>query len=195
MGRSTSLPLLYDEVLSLSCTNLVKWGYINPGSNQIKSGVISWFRNGEKVSASSIVVDNQYMKITFHYNYQDEKHSITFRLESIKSNLGKGQIWFFRCPHTGLRCRKIYSIGSTFGHRKAFSGVYYSKQILGHKDRFLVSKYDSYFKENEMFQMLYGKHFKKYYKGKPTKRYLKALKILEEANLIDEQTLLNDLLS
>ena len=35
--------------------------------------------------------------------------------------------------------------------------------------------FGSYFDKEKIFEELYGKHFKKFYKGKPTKRYVKLM--------------------
>jgi len=44
--------------------------------------------------------------------------------------------------------------------------------------------YGNYFDNDEHYKELYSKHFKKFYNGKPTKRYLKLLQQIEKAEKV-----------
>ena len=96
-------------------------------------------------------------------------------------NLGKGQVWYFLCPVTGKRCKKIYRIGPKFLHREAYNGAFYVSQTYSQKNRALVKIYDKHFTSDKVFEQLYSKHFKTHYAGKPTKRLEKLRKKIEEA--------------
>ncbi len=95
------------------------------------------------------------------------------------SNLGKGLIWYFLCPETNKRCRKLYSIGGYFLHREAFKGCMYESQTQSKKYRQLDKTLGAYFRTDDLYSQLYQKHFKKTYAGKPTKKYLKLIKQIE----------------
>ncbi len=95
---------------------------------------------------------------------------------SAPSNLNKGLVWYFLCPNTGKRCRILYSIGGYFLHREAFRGCMYESQTYSHKNRALFRQFEMATGGDKAYDQLYSKHFKKYYAGKPTKRYLKILK-------------------
>ena len=56
-------------------------------------------------------------------------------LDFVPSNLGKGNIIYFKCPATGKRAKKLYMYGGYFVHRDACEGVYYYDQTLSKKDR------------------------------------------------------------
>lgn len=105
-------------------------------------------------------------------------------LVSVPSNLGKGLIWYFLCPNTYKQCRKLYQIGGYFLHREAFSGCFYESQVHSKYYRNMDKTLGAYFKTDKLYSELYSKHFTKHYKGKPTKKYLKLKKQIQEAESI-----------
>jgi len=66
-------------------------------------------------------------------------------------------------------------------HRSALPSGMYSKQTHSKKWRFMEKAFGSYFDSDKYYQELHSKHFKRYYNGEPTKRYLKLLKHLKRA--------------
>jgi len=128
MPKPYTFPTLYDEVLRINISKLKEWNYLNP--DQFKSGTITWSINGEKTASISITV-NTYSKqpyIELDYKRNDKPRKYKVSLVSIPSNLGKGKIWYFLCPQTFKRCRKLYSISGYFLHREAFKGCMYDSQ-------------------------------------------------------------------
>jgi len=67
-------------------------------------------------------------------------------------------------------------------HRTAFRGCMYDSQTKSKKWREMEILFGSYFDIDKYYEQLYSKHFKKFYNGKPTKRYLKLLKKISEAD-------------
>ncbi len=169
MPRLSTFPTLYDESLQINISRLKKWGYLNP--NQIKSGVLTWSRRGEKTGSISIKVNtiNEQPYIELDYKYNDEPRNYKISLVSIPSNIGFGKIWLFQCSQTKKRCRKLYSISGYFFHREAFTGCFYESQIQSKYYRFLDKNYGAYFNSERLYEQLHQKHFKKFYAGKPTK--------------------------
>ena len=47
--------------------------------------------------------------------------------------------------------------------------------------------FGSYFDKEKIFEELYGKHFKKFYKGKPTKRYVKLMQQLKKIDNVNPE--------
>jgi len=134
MPKPYTFPTLYDEVLQISITNLKEWNYLNP--EQLKSGTITWSSNGEKTASISIRVntnDKPYIELNYKCNDKPRKYKVS--LVSIPSNLGIGKIWYFLCPQTHKRCRKLYSISGYFLHREAFNGCMYDSQTKSKKWR------------------------------------------------------------
>ena len=184
MPKPHTFPTLYNEALQISISKLKEWEYLNP--EQIKSGTLTWSRNGNKTGSISIRVNTHREQpyIELDYKYRDEPRNYKVRLVSMPSNLGKGLIWYFLCPQTNKRCRKLYSIGGYFLHREAFNGCMYETQTQSKKYRQLDKTFGVYFKIDDLYSQLYQKHFKKTYAGKPTKKYLRIMEQIQKAESI-----------
>jgi hypothetical protein len=185
MAKPHTFPKLYDEARTLSTAFLRDNGYLKP--QQWQGGVVTWYRNGEKVASISIAVStakpNPYVELDYSYNGNPVKYKV--QLIQKPSNLGKGFMWYFICPHTGKRCRKLYLICGYFYHREAFSGCMYEKQTQSKYARMLDKKFGLVFRTDELYSQLRKKYFKSHYAGKPTKKYLKILKQIERSESID----------
>jgi hypothetical protein len=191
MPRNSTFPTLYDECKTVTITFLNRWGYLRP--SQIQSGTISWSRNGTKTGSISVSVNTHTESPYLELEYKRNETPINYRVQivSAPSNLGKGVVWYFVCPHTGKRCRKLHLIGTYFYHRSAFAGCFYEKQIESHYYRSLGKLFGNQFLSERVYEQIYSKHFKKQYAGKPTKRYLKLLAKQTETtslNLMDALT-------
>lgn len=184
MAKPYTFPTLYNEALQIDISKLKEWEYLNP--EQIKSGTLTWSRNGSQTGSISIVGNTQSEQpyIELDYKYRDEPRNYKVRLISLPSNLGKGLIWYFLCPQTNKRCRKLYSIGGYFLHREAFNGCMYETQTQSKKYRQLDKTLGAYFKSDNLYSELYKKNFKKTYAGKPTKRYLRIMEQIQKAESI-----------
>ena len=184
MPKPHTFPTLYNEALQISISKLKEWEYLNP--EQIKSGTLTWSRNGNKTGGISIRVNthSEQPYIELDYKYMDEPRNYKVSLVSMPSNLGKGLIWYFLCPQTNRRCRKLYSIGGYFLHREAFNGCMYETQTQSKKYRQLDKTLGAYFKTDDLYSQLYQKHFKKTYAGKPTKKYLRIMEQIQKAESI-----------
>ena len=184
MPKPHTFPTLYNEALQISISKLKEWEYLNP--EQIKSDTLNWSRNGSQTGSISIQVNthSEQPYIELDYKYRDEPRNYKVRLVSIPSNLGKGLIWYFLCPQTKKRCRKLYLIGGYFLHREAFSGCMYETQTQSKKYRQLDKTLGAYFEIDNLYEELYKKNFKKTYAGKPTKRYLRIMEQIQKAESI-----------
>ena len=105
-------------------------------------------------------------------------------LEATSKYIKEKVVWFFICPHTGKRCRKLYLANTYFYHRTAFRGCMYEKQTQSKKNRNMIKIYKSYFDLDKLEEQLYKKHFKKMYAGKPTKKYLQIIKDIQKVKNI-----------
>jgi hypothetical protein len=151
------------------------WGYLDP--EQIKSGTLNWSRSGNLIGRISINVNTQCEQpyIELDYKYSDDLRNYKVYLTSTLSNLNKGKIWYFVCPETKKRCRKLYSIGGYFLHREAFNGCMYETQTQSKKYRELNKTIGAHIKIDNLCSELYKKHFKRWYAGKPTQKYLRIM--------------------
>ena len=184
MPKPYTFPTLYNDALQIDISKLKEWQYLN--SEQVKSGTLNWSRNGQQTGSISITVNTRTEKpfVQLDYRYRDQPRNYKVRLVSMPSNLGKGVIWFFLCPETNKRCRKLYSIGGYFYHREAFNGCMYESQTHSKRYRLLDKTLGAYLNTDNLYEQLFKKHFKQTYAGKPTKRYLRIMKQLEKAKSI-----------
>ena len=184
MPKPHTFPTLYNEALQIHISKLKGWGYLDP--EQIKSGTLNWSRNGNPTGSISIQVNthSEQPYIELDYKYRDEPRNYKVYLTSTPSNLNKGEIWYFICPQTKKRCRKLYSIGGYFLHREAFNGCMYETQTQSKKSRFFNKTLGVYFKSENLYSELYKKHFKKTYAGKPTKKYLRIMEQIQQTESI-----------
>lgn len=184
MPKPHTFPTLYDEVKTVSISFLTKHGYLKP--NKLKAGSIHWSRNGENLGSISIKVCTYSESPYLEFDYKCNEAPINYRVQLISapSNLGKGVVWYFICPHTGKHCRKLYLADTYFYHRSAFRGCMYEKQTQSKKSRYLFKVLDPYFKSDNLYSELYKKHFKKTYAGKPTQRYLRIMEQIQKAESI-----------
>lgn len=185
MPKFPTFPRLFEDCKTIKIANLKKWDYLHP--NQQKSGSITWSRDGVETSSISIyantITNHPFIELSYTYNH-DIPVKYQIDLVSIPSNLGKGLIWYFLCPITKKKCRIIYLVDTYFLHREAFKGCFYEKQIQSNKYRFIEKNLGAYFESDHIYDQLYKKHFKKYYAGKPTKRYKKLISKLKKAESI-----------
>lgn len=182
MPRSATYPTLFDECKSISIADLKRLKYLLPES--FLGGTISWTRLGEKTGSIGIRVytDTDFPYVELDYKCNGEPIKYRINLESQTSNLGKGVVWYFTCPQTGKRCRKLHLVQGYFFHRTAFRGCFYEKQLESKYWRFLDrSALGREFKIEKLYEERYKKNFKTHYKGMPTKAFkhlmLKAFKL------------------
>jgi len=180
MPAHHTYPTLFDEVKTVSISFLKKHGYLTP--NKWQSGTVTWSRNGIETGSISIRVnthpESQYLELDYVCNDAPVNYSVT--LVTAPSNLGRGVMWFFICPHTGKRCRKLHQVDTFFYHRTAFSGCLYASQALNKKRRYLDDALASLFHPNQLIEQLHKKHAKRQYGGKLSKRYLRILEAMHK---------------
>ncbi len=178
MSRRSNLPTLFNECKTISVNFLKKNGYLNP--NCKTSGTIRWSRNGIStgtVGISIIMFGTPVLTLSYTCNNVAVEYSVM--LLSLPSNLGKGEVWYFKCPRTGKLCRKLYLGKTYFLHRDAFKNCFYDSQVQSHRNRTLYKMYNMHFITERVYEQRFKKYFKTTYRGQPTKRLLKLQKDLE----------------
>ena len=182
-------PTLFEDCKAINISDLRRCGYLQP--NQFKSGVITWSRGERKTGSISISVSTNHEASFIELSYQCNQQPIRYQveLEPIPSNLGKGVVWYFVCPKTGKRCRKLHLIDTYFYHRSAYRGLY-QKQTYSHKTRRLHQALEAVFGTEKVYEQLNSRYFKSEYNGKLTKRYLKLQGKLERSKEFNIKDLL-----
>jgi len=184
MPKPPTFPTLYDNCKTVSISFLTKHGYLKP--NQRHCSIITWSINGNKTASISIRINTDTESPYLELDYKSNETPINYRVQliSVPSNIGKGVVWYFICPNTGKRCRKLYLADTYFYHRSAFRGCMYEKQTQSKKSRQLDKTLGVYFQTDQLFEQLYKKHFKKSYAGKPTKKYLRLMEQIHKTESI-----------
>ena len=190
MPKPHSLPTFYDEVKTITITKLKEWKYLIPDS--VKSGTVTWSRNGSPYASIGIQVNTFAERpfLVLDYKWNGEPVNYKVYLITLPSNLGKGKVWYFICPNTGKRCRNLYMVSKYFLHRNAFNGAMYEKQTYSKNSRGQIQLLERLLVNEKAYEELYSKHFKKYYNGKPTKRYMKLCRQIRDAPLMSYEELL-----
>ena len=188
MPKPYTFPTLLDEVKTVSISKLKEWQYLEPQS--FRSGTITWSRAGEQTGSISIyssMREEPYIRLDYRANNEPVDYKV--RLVSVPSNLGRGKIWYFVCPVTGKRCRKLYGVGKYFLHRDAYPNAMYECQTYSKRGRMIDKVCKIMYGSDELYEELYSKHFKTHYAGKPTKRYKQILNELEFIRQNQDQAL------
>jgi hypothetical protein len=164
--------------LQIDIAKLKGWGYLKPMQTNV--GQLHWSSNGNPKGSISIQVNTfgEQPYIELDCKYKDEPRDYKVHLTSTPSNLNRGKVWHFICPHTKKRCRKLYLIGGYFLHREAFIGCMYETQTQSKKTRDLFKVLASYFESDRLYSELYKKNFKKTYAGKETKKCLRIIGVI-----------------
>ena len=170
MAKDPTFPPLFGTLQTIEIKNLTGWGYLTKYGK--KSGTATWKMRGDLTAQIGFMLwyapDEVYLQLLYSYEGQPRTYQIP--LEQQTSNIGKGVIWFFRCPTTGHRCRKLYLYDGWFVHRKAIPGMY---EAQTHSKRWRREKrvYEAVFNRADIEADMYKPYAKQTYGGKPTRRY------------------------
>lgn len=175
-----------DSLKKISTAFLKKHDYFSGW----RSGTITW-TSGWDESKSSVGIEvstmsgNNYLRI--HYTQTDrdtsEKKDFDYKIPLTTTPCRYGGVrYWFTCPwykngtYCGKRVATLYKNGDYFACRHCYDLTYDSRNLSGFTKAFgsIVS-----FPELERLE---GEVKRQYYRGEPTKRYLRFLKKEEKAN-------------
>jgi hypothetical protein len=183
MPKTSTYPTCFEDLHRLSLPLLRERGFLKQYAN--KSEVISWHRGKYKTGSIRVTsyMDEFSPTVTLTYQIGERSMKESIDLVSLPSNLGegKGKIWYFLCPVSGKRCRMLYLSKGRFVHREESKGEFYQKQIESKQMRDLEKAYGPILRRDRIVEESYQKHFKKFYAGKPTRRYARILKAIDKA--------------
>jgi len=182
MPNNSSNPYILEHGTSISISNLRKWNYLEIGHSE--SGMIEWTKGGSsfsRISIESNIESEYYAYLDLKYSFNDKDFNERILLRSAPSNLGKGVVWYFICPFMRIKCRKLHFTGGYFMSRLALPNAMYDNQTKSHRDRTHYRQLHIALLAEELYPELRAKHFKRYYNGKPTKRYLKLTQKIVES--------------
>lgn len=186
-GRGNSHAITTNEALRLEINNQIKTKCL------VKDKVINYtsrWSSGAEISIKSVYSDTEiYLQLKYCQTDRTTKESKPFDykiyIERVKSNLGKGYNLYFICPQSGKRCKILYLCygAEVFKCRQAYNNrIYYYAQT--HSKEYRLN--GRYFNLEKTINKLYEKRDTTTYKGKPTKRHLRLLKLLNKKAEVDK---------
>ena len=121
--------------------------------------------------------DQPVMKLLYSVN--GESIQLTVFIVAKPSNLGKGNVWYFICPVSGLHCRILYDVQSKFVHRKAYPGQHYYMQVHSKTNRLIESLLP---RQEAAIEKCKPHTLREWYAGRWTKRYIRYIKVQMKYN-------------
>jgi len=171
--------LILEEHLSISISDLIKLKLFDRSG--YKHGEIRWKRSNalseEITYGIQIIVSTQEYNEYVEFDYLINSKAINYRVPLIKlpSNLGKGSVWYFYCPCSDKRCKKLHLIKDKFVHKSAVDNIYYDQQLTPKKFRYANSIGKNHKKKIKLLMTMYEPYFKPTYCGEFTKRQRKIM--------------------
>lgn len=183
MSKHPTFPFILDRAQTLSIGRLNAWGVLTPG--QSRSGVIYWGEADDRQASvgyfASVSREAGQAYIHFRYAYDGEQIQWRVPLVCVPANIGKGLVWFFRCPITGKRCKKLHLVNGRFVHRSAIRGAMYKRQTESKKWRSVSRLFDLHDLRAGVWDEIHKPYFKAEYRGKETRRCARLIRKLQRA--------------
>ena len=178
MGRYSTGAITSGGAIKLVLKTLLAKG-LNDPERVSSSGTINW-DSGAKIGFY-IFRDADNLTLNLYYTHTDHNGAKTnmrynVGLVGLPSNLGKGKIYYFKCPISNKLCRTLYmAYGSKhFKHRDAYTlRIYYMTQKRSKNDRYNYRYWDL----DEQLEYIYSKGYKRQYRGKTTKIAMRVIKL------------------
>jgi len=190
MGRYSSGKIITESAQRIELSYLFKAGYIQKGCKA--SGSLIW-NNGNSIRIQSeLSEERQFIRLAYQIKYESgeiENLDYQIRLESIPSNLGRGEVFYFICPRSGRRIRILYMCygSQIFKSRKAYQNrIYYQSQICSKFSYHSVRN----FSLEKQISKLEGQIRKSHYQGKETRLKERIRKLSYQKQQHDLQDLL-----
>lgn len=186
MSKSSTYAFTYEDCKSIEIKLLKESKLLL--ANQYKKSTIRWHINDQTTGRIEIVLDTiskkPYVELKYKINHENIQYKIALVNEI--SNLGKGNIWYFLCPFTLKKCRKLYLVEKYFTHRKYINSIYYDNQLLSKSQRKYIGLFNNLNKIEKAIEEIESKYFKRYYKGVKTKKFQKLSSIRNQEININE---------
>lgn len=178
MAYNSTSPLIYDDMRSFSVSTLLRLKILLP--NVSKSERLIWTRDGQEIASINIKIVQPQNIMTLSYEANGEPIKYDVKLETEFSNLGFGKVWYFVCPATGKRCKKLFG-GKYFLSRHAYPDALYEKQTYSKYGRALDKAFSQSSKLDKLYSELNSRYFKTHYADRETARYKRILTEINKA--------------
>lgn len=169
-----------EDLRRFSIHDLKRLGMLRDGFN----GSMTWKQNGETVSAIGLYIclsgNAPVMVLQYNITHTGEAVQDLVKLRHQKSNLPghTGGYWMFICPVTRKPCRVLYLHGGHFKSREALPpGTLYKCQTTSAYFRMIGRVFDYSDTMGALGDTLRKPYGKMFYRGKPTRKTRRLMKI------------------
>jgi len=175
-----------ESSMRIEMSYLIQQGLIKTGTDY--NSFMAW--SNSKNSISYYIKINEvekYLRLKYtQTDSQENKNEMDYKiyLEGIKSNLGKGTVYYFLCPVSNRKCRVLYlAYGSQyFKSRESYQNrIYYNCQRCSKRDY----AHTRYFKLADKLEILNKTNFRSSYKGKETRSLKRIENLTNKVNYFD----------
>ncbi len=195
MGRYTTGACSTKECMRLNISDLKRSGFFRPGCEV--SGSYHWTRGDRPSGSIKIHSYNLGQTRYIILSYGISRHGKTVKIEdridieSIPSNLGIGEVLFFKCPSTNRRCKTLYTRNGFdyFRSRQYFgNNIFYEVQMVAKRDIHNTNYWNlKRGKElKELIEKQNTKNSKWRYNGEQTKWFKRLQKLNKRLNYLDD---------
>lgn len=158
-----------DEVKQVSISHLTSLGFLRPNAKVV--GAVGWSIGGEPSGSITIEANLQMRYVELRYIFDGTPINDRVLLEGVKRHFG-GEEWYFVCPTTGKRCKKLYYIDGSFRSRFAYPSAIYTCQTYSKTARAMIGFYSAVDGVDQFHSKPYSRT---HYNGKITKRFARFL--------------------
>lgn len=190
MAKIPTFPDLIEDQFFINMAQFKEYGVLIPYTKS--SGIYNHVENGALRGSLDFFLSigmNSYS--TFSGLFRGKPFEKTIEIKVCESNLSKKiptkepkAIYFFICPVTRKRCRKLYVIGGKFGSAKAFDSLYYRQQTYSKNQVCYEALFGAIEKLKKLQEEKYSFAYRWHYNGKHTRIYKRKEK---EMMRLDDQ--------
>lgn len=162
-----------ENLKNISTYKFKEWGFFKDSNCILRTNKITWSRNGEKYSSVGMELNyNKGLPVNLKLIYQStetqENYESIINIFNTPCNYGKNRFWF-ECPRCYRRSAKLYFYECLLYCRVCLNLTYESNN-RSKSYRYMDKVLGPIFEEERG-----ESNYRKYYAGKPTKKYQKKL--------------------
>lgn len=189
MAKTPTFPTMIDQTFCIDLSIFKGWGLLKP---DLKSyGTYNDTHGGDLKGSIDFFLHtgiNPYC--TFSGCFRGVPFEKTIEMEGKESNLGEkirskhgGTVYYFLCPLTNKRCRKLYVVDGRLGSSKAF-GLYYQQQTLSKSQISWEALFGAIEQLKKLNKEIYSGKVNRSYRGKITRRFSNLMKERDRLDLM-----------
>ncbi|MBW7942752.1 MAG: hypothetical protein H3C64_10275 [Candidatus Kuenenia stuttgartiensis] len=185
MGRYRTGVLTTGECKRIEIGKLIKSGYLKKGC--LGFSQYYWSDGSSITLTGDMMGSNSHIQLQYSVTSNDgTKKAYDYKIEvvGVPSNLGKGEVLYFRCPVSRKLCRILYKAYGCpiWKSREAYNNrIYYSGQLSSKKDRYN----DRYWALDKQLEAERKKRKTYTYKGVTTRRASRVQYLIDQQIRMD----------